>query len=648
MSRATEVRSHHRPALDGLRGLAIALVVLFHLDVAVGRGGYLGVDLFFVLSGYLISSLVLDDAERANPVGLGTFYRHRVRRLLPALLVTVIGVLVAVVVLGRVAPTTVPINLTNFTTAIVATVGSVGNWWGHASITPLGHSWSLGIEEQFYLVIPAVLVIGARRRGLLPVVAGLLIVGGFVFLALVGPHHPATAYYSTLGRVGELGAGLALALVARRGTLPDWCRRTPWWGWGALLVILGLAQVPEVGGLVRWPPAWIFEYGMVLTTGGAVLVLATVLWQPAHPLTRGLAWPPLVWLGTISYSLYLVHWPVIFLLTAAHTGWPTVVVTLARVVLSIALAAALSRWVERPLRRRPLSHRGLATLLAIGVGVAVVTPLLLAPSVAAPFAGPTPTATTPVPLIDQAPAFGPPLRWTTPPSAVSTEVLGGGEVAPLLPALRAALGPDLLVNVQVGWGLTQHQGQRLSAAEQTQAINLTMVGLHQRRVRLVLLAFGPGDKTMIVHHPRLVRRTYSRLITAMLGQAQGTDLVLLDPLVADTTPSSYATTVAAWNEEFARAHPGRVRALPSPVVRQGHLQSFLPPTDQLDAPTTHWVRVLGTDQATLCPPGVTRVVAGVLTATGWPAPLQAAWFRGSWTHAAVFTPTGLCLNDHPR
>ncbi len=360
----------YRPDLDGLRAVAVAAVVLYHLELPGVGGGYVGVDVFFVLSGYLISRLIRRDVERGR-FRLGEFYLRRTRRLFPALFVTVLGSFVVAALLQP-AP-----RLADFAASALAALPSLSNFWfwsrsgyfAEDAITqPLLHTWSLGIEEQFYLFWP-LLFLGLarlRRPGAAPAALAGLGVASFVLAELWLGHDPAAAFFLLPTRAGEfvIGALLVWAEALRRPA--------PWLRDAMAFVGLGL-----IANAVVFFDEWTRFPGLhaLVPCLGAALVIATGGSLPAR---RLLERPLAVALGRISYSLYLVHWP----LLVFHRSWTLEPFSpferIALLGLSLGLATALHLGVEAPLRARRderprigstrfLQGAGLASVVLLGV-----------------------------------------------------------------------------------------------------------------------------------------------------------------------------------------------------------------------------------------------------------------------------------------
>ncbi len=325
----------HWAGLDGLRGVAAAAVVLFHAQLWFANG-YAGVDVFFALSGFLITSLLLREHAARGRVSLGRFYARRILRLYPALLLACVGVIGLGVLThraDRVAP------------AAVAALGYVSNWWIYLGRPAplLEHTWTLAIEEHFYLIWPPTLMLllsgrpGRRRWGavVIAVAAALLIVRWPV----------ADAVRDSYARGVPIVWGAVIAIVLqRRPTRPAWDRARPGvlvLASAALLVLLALpSRLPEA--LVTGPCGLA---GLL----AVVVVLATV----AGPDGRGGWWGarPLVWLGRRSYGLYLYHFPLLSLAMHQLTAGPALARRVLAIGVTLVVTAASYRVVEQPLLR---------------------------------------------------------------------------------------------------------------------------------------------------------------------------------------------------------------------------------------------------------------------------------------------------------
>ena len=353
-------RFGYLPAVDGLRALAVGAVIMYHADASFFRGGFLGVEVFFVISGFLITSLLLREHAQRQAVDLRAFWLRRARRLLPAVFAMILASLAFTVIF-------LPDEVASLRRDAAASFFYVTNWYlildhksyfeavGRPSL--LQHLWSLAVEEQFYLLWPLLLTLGLRffsKRGLLVLII-LDALGSSLWMALLYQPEvdPSRIYYGTDTRAAGLLVGAALALVLRPGGALARLR-------GPALDGLGLAALAALAGLCM-----VFEeYSPHLYQGGFLLVdLATaavliVLAQPeAGLLGRALGWWPLRWLGLHSYGIYLWHWPV-FMLTRPQLdvpldGWGLAAL---RLGLSLALAGLSYRYVEMPVRNGALGR----------------------------------------------------------------------------------------------------------------------------------------------------------------------------------------------------------------------------------------------------------------------------------------------------
>ncbi len=348
----------YRPGLDGLRAIAVAGVFLYHSRIDWLPGGFLGVDLFFVLSGYLITSLLLVEWEARNRIDLRRFWLRRARRLLPALVVVVLAGLVLAAIFAR-------DDLAHTRGDAVSSLLYYTNWHeiiaNHSYFNLMGrpsllqHLWSLAVEEQFYVIWPLLLVPGlvlvGRKRLPILVVAGIAGSAALMWL-LYNPTDPTRVWNGTDTRAFLLLMGILLALVwpyveRMRRAVP-------------LLELFGIAALVATVLLFRQ----MHDYDPTLWQGGdlaASFCFVVLIAAVAHPRTglgRALGVQPLRWLGERSYGIYLWHWPVIELMRpGVDISWtgPGVVVAQAAIVLT---AAELSyRFVEQPIRTGSLQRR---------------------------------------------------------------------------------------------------------------------------------------------------------------------------------------------------------------------------------------------------------------------------------------------------
>lgn len=339
----------YRPDVDGLRAVAIAAVVAFHAFPAAVRGGFTGVDVFFVISGYLISRIIWRGlAERSFT--LAWFYGRRALRLFPALVL----VLVATLAAGRWLFLPDAYETLGKDVASAAAFASnlvlwqdAGYFTENAALRPLTHLWSLAVEEQFYLVFPLFLIAAFRSWRLTGALLAVLAAASFAWNVATASADPAAAFYLLPSRFWELALGALLAYVqlSRSGSVPPRLRNAASLGGAALLVVACFGPTAES----LFPGWW-----ALAPTGAAALLIAA---GPEAPFNRRvLASAPFVLVGRISYPLYLWHFP---LLVLARLQWGpslSVPVTLALVGASVALAYGTYRLVELPVRS--LAARG--------------------------------------------------------------------------------------------------------------------------------------------------------------------------------------------------------------------------------------------------------------------------------------------------
>lgn len=334
-------------SVDALRALAVIPVILFHLNESWLPGGYLGVDVFFVISGYLITGILAKEIS-GGTFHLGDFYLRRVRRILPALLVMLITVTLVWLciepwMLGQVA------KLARASLSLRANLAIkelVGDYWGAgAQAQPLLHTWSLAVEEQFYLVFPLVFWITWRflSRPLAFAVLVLLAGGSVGWYSRCWSVAPNSAFYDTASRAWELLSGSLLATILpyRHKDGNDSRDSCVWVGWLGLSLVFAAYASPAFGISHEWRPA-------IAVVGAAAFLWAAPGRSGVHAI---LDQRPIVYLGAISYSLYLWHWPVIvFSRNLAQSGSSEWSVGSAEIFLIFALGATSYHLVEKPFR----------------------------------------------------------------------------------------------------------------------------------------------------------------------------------------------------------------------------------------------------------------------------------------------------------
>jgi len=347
----------YKPYLDGLRAIAVGGVVVYHLNRLWLPGGYLGVDLFFVLSGYLITTLLITEQTRTGAINLLGFWSRRVRRLLPALLLLLLALSVEIWLGGD------ELAAASARGDFLATLFYFANWHfifsdqsyftQYVAASPVRHTWSLAIEEQFYIGWPLVVALVVRRGGLraLAAAAVALSLASMVAMWLVfdASSDPSRAYYGTDTRIFEIlfGAALAVVLASR-------------WRSRALAVTRPLAIpalfVLVVDMLLLADDSSLYYHGAAAAVAGACVVLIAGL-EAGSVLTRLLALKPLVLIGLVSYGVYLWHFPVI-LFVQSHLGPTTEPLIASTAVVATAVIATCSFvLVERPIRRGAMVFR---------------------------------------------------------------------------------------------------------------------------------------------------------------------------------------------------------------------------------------------------------------------------------------------------
>lgn len=358
-----EASSGHRPEIDGLRALAIAPVVVHHAAPDLLPGGFAGVDVFFVISGYLITGIIASELA-AGRFSVRGFWERRVRRIVPAL-----AAMLSVTALAAWAIQT-PEDFAQFARALIAAsvfasnlyfMRATGYFDGTEGTLPLLHTWTLGVEEQFYLLFPLMaLAVWRWRPGALLLLVSLLGLASFAAALWLAPHMPLAAFYLLPTRMWELMLGSACALLPR-APQPD--GRLAATGIG--LIMAGFAFI----GPASPAPGALF----LLPTIGTALVLLFAGNRTGAG--RLLAMKPLAWLGLISFGLYLWHQPVLALAHYVHFGPLPALAILAAIAASVGLAALSWRWIEQPVRHRRLLAR---PALLVAVCAAALAPAMAA------------------------------------------------------------------------------------------------------------------------------------------------------------------------------------------------------------------------------------------------------------------------------
>jgi peptidoglycan/LPS O-acetylase OafA/YrhL len=650
------------PALDGLRALAVGAVLAYHLGIGWAGGGYLGVDLFFVLSGFLITGLLAGEIGAHGRISVRGFWARRARRLLPALLVVLVALSVYAGLAGRAGGALNPALLRNDGLAALA---YFANWHflaAHQSYfsqfaapSPLEHTWSLAIEEQFYILWPLLLagvvaVTGRSWRKAALGVTVLLAWWSVASMALVshGASDPSRAYFGTDSRAFELLVGAVLALLL--ANRPRWQPRRP-----AALHAGGAGSLVALGAgwsLLGGPPAWMFRGGLLAAAVLAAVLIASVSRPDRGPIGRLLSLGPMRWVGRISYGLYLWHWPLFALVRPHLRSWPAPAADVAPVAATFAVATASYYLIEMPIRRGAFSgwRRLVALPAAIGATAAAVliASVPVAPAVAAapPFPGegavaPGPAASPVTFGLPRVPTRSDPLRVLV----IGDSVMDDAE--PGLAALLQSTGVVRVTNTAAPWwGLTQSHWQTDWPAL-----------IARVRPEVVIGTWG-WDLAQAQADPAAYGQLLDRAVSELLSPGDGVaGVVLLQYPRIGPHPGFDAATLAneetareAWNgvaAAVAAARPGAVSylAVAGALELHGRYATWLPGADG------RWSRARMIDDVHPCPTGAARLASAVdgLIGPAWHLPGPApGWWKGPWVHDPRYNdPLGSCPADHP-
>ena len=420
------------PALDGLRGIAIVAVLVFHADGLL-PGGYIGVSTFFTLSGFLITSTSLDSARSARGFTAARFYAGRIRRLAPAATICFLGIFWLEWQFQAFARE----PLRSESTWAVA---QLYNWkvlladrsyeeLFTATATPFMHFWSLAIEEQFYLLFPLVILLSRRTaddRRLLQYAIGAFLGTAALGVVIAAVFGPDAAYYATPARATEIIAGVVLALVVRGGRLPRWVGTIAPLGFVVLLATM--VVTPDRTS------AWTYHGGFaVIAVLSALAIVAAMRPGPVH---RLLGIGPLVFLGTISYGLYLFHWPIYLLLQSRYPELNAWQVLAVGALFAVGVATLSYTLVERPILAMDLlPRRALVGLAAPVLAVAAIGMLLPVE--------PRATPVTALADLDQAQLHALELRPATTPATTPASASTPAPASAPSPASAAVAAPPV-------------------------------------------------------------------------------------------------------------------------------------------------------------------------------------------------------------
>ena len=685
------LRNRHLRGLDGLRALAVLSVVAYHFNFRVARGGFLGVDLFFVISGFLITSLLLEEHRETGEISLVAFWRRRARRLLPALFLLLTCVSLFPLIAGHVAgPSSIAsIDLGSLRDFALATLGYFTNWmvafssgsyFDHFSApSPLTHTWSLAIEEQFYLVWP-LLTLGlirlgrssARRVGTL-VTASLSLASALLMAAL---YHAGDGnsidfvYNATFTRIFDLGIGATVAwcVVGSQRSLSTRVLNIA----GSAALILTLAAMALLGHEDSTPMGFMFRGGFVVFALLSAIVILAIR-DDATWVARLFSLSPLRLIGRVSYGLYLWHWSIIILVTPQLVGVAGKKLLVLRILLIVAATAISYVVVERPIRSMRWSLPTRRIIAPMGTVVTVVAILLG-------------TSTMWQPRVS--------LREAVARYAPSSPPVGSGSIVGLsswlaqsqekythaAPLRIDSFGDSLFYLGQFGlnaamrsmpqveyhgwavpgWGLSTSGTWRSS-----------LDGFLKRHPADVIIMSNFWDASLANSNPTAFAALYQEFLD--LVYRDGVRVVVFTgfPIIHtaeyDFRPASLLARdnqrtdqyQRAWNTEVRRvvmANPGR--ALFFPIDRaftlNGKYSPYLAPPRTPTAPPATWDRVRSLDGVHLCAPGISMWAAAIAqdvsTAFGVNPPLR-SWWLDSWPTKKTKYQSQvalMCPLSHPR
>jgi peptidoglycan/LPS O-acetylase OafA/YrhL len=378
----------YRPHLDGLRAVAVYLVVLFHAGSSAFPGGFIGVDVFFVLSGFLVTQLLLRDIARTGSIGLRRFYARRFRRLLPAAFVAL--TVTAVVYTAIASPVEVSAAVPSFKAAFLYSTNwhlihqAAAYFGADINTNPVLHFWSLAVEEQFYLLWPLTLgglyaltrrIDPARRLHVIRTIVAVGALASAIWALSLRNSNPNRAYYGTDTRAYELLAGAFIALVPTLIATAKQHRRTM-----RIATAFGAAAVLVLAS--SWVDVDAIERGIAVTITTCVLIVAVEAAEGGL-VRRTLSTRTMVYLGKISYGTYLWHWLVILVLLRAFRPSPVATVGIGALV-ATALASLSFEMLERPVRMSRFFDRYPRAVITAGLAISVVSALVLIPKIATP------------------------------------------------------------------------------------------------------------------------------------------------------------------------------------------------------------------------------------------------------------------------
>jgi peptidoglycan/LPS O-acetylase OafA/YrhL len=638
------------PALDGLRGLSVAAVLFFHAGHL--RGGFLGVDLFFALSGFLITTLLIREVETTGRVDLKKFWGRRMKRLMPAALATLVITTLLLYRYGQVAEQAAAVKDGPWAQFYLANwhqlSGSSGYWASFELPRVFSHMWSLAIEEQFYMVWPVVLL-GCARAGWRNqrVLVGIILAGCVASVAtmilLYDRADPTRVYMGSDTRAASILVGALFATSFLRRAVAAVHRAI---GPALQWVCVVLAVALGIGWALIDGPAspWLFQGGMFAHSTVAAVLVACCAHTPDEWVSKVLGTAPLRLLGTLSYSLYLWHWPIYVLLDEERTGTSGWSLVALRIGVSLAAAIASKVLVEDPVRFRTGWLHGRAAfgsfvvVMALGGGFWVVVPDPdTAPAVFDPstieVVSPTTTlapATTAASGAASSTTTAAPTT-TLPRTRISRVLFLGDSIAydqqPAIEAAVRAAGLAFEGRAFPAQGVLSEKADSWPEYRDVIATFTPDLVVYQ----LSVWDLGPVDQQ---------RAAYQRFVDLVRG-AKSSLLFLGMPPFQTMDPKSTLPQLPPIVQQLAAVDPANVRYLP---VTDVWGTTYAQDLDKDGVPERK------PDGVHMCPSGAARIAAWLVeqlakTYDGVrPAPVR-SWATGPWTNDERFrTPPGICAN----